>query len=65
MTESKLEISFLNTEDNLKVEEFWNFFDCYIDELADVNNPLDLDYFHSDEYKQTIISLSKRQKNPL
>lgn len=63
--EKKFEIIFLDFKDKVKVEEYWHYFDCYIDELTDLSEPLDLAYFHSNEYKQTIISLGLRQKNPL
>ncbi len=51
-----------------QIETFWNLFNEYINELslnATYGNDFDLDYFYSDEYRDAILHLKNREKNPL
>lgn len=50
------------------VEIFWKLFDSYINELsinASFGDGFDLDYFHSNEYRDLIEDLRIRDRNPL
>ena len=64
-SEKEFEIAFLDFQDDNMLKEFWQYFDEYIDELIDLSEPLVLEYFHSDEYRQAILFLGKRLINPL
>ncbi len=55
-------------ESKYDVEGFWNLFNQYIDELsvnAIYGDDFDLDYFYSDEYRDSIERLRTRNTNPL
>jgi len=63
---NNLELSILKNKSELL--EFWRLLDKYIDELSvavSLGDEFDLEYFYSDEYRDTIENLRTREINPL
>jgi len=61
-----LEIKLLKEESDMA--QLWMMFDCYIHELAEnctQGDGIELEYFTSDEYRDAVNNIRKRDRNPI
>jgi len=64
----KMNIKLKQIKQDEEMSEFWCLFDVYIHELAENANQgdgIDLEYFCSDEYRNAINAIRKRERKPI